>query len=32
VSQGGMVPVQDLTRIDANDVRKSRVFSDGGAL
>ena len=32
VSQGGMVPVQDLTRIDASDVSKSRVFSDGGAL
>jgi probable Rubsico expression protein CbbX len=32
VNQGGVVPVQDLTRIDANDVRKSRVFTDGGDL
>ena len=32
VGQGGMVPLQDLTRIDASDVKKSRVFSDGGAL
>jgi probable Rubsico expression protein CbbX len=32
VHQGGMVPLQDLTRIDASDVRKSRVFTDGGAL
>jgi probable Rubsico expression protein CbbX len=32
VNQGGMVPLQDLTRIDASDVRKSRVFTDGGAL
>jgi hypothetical protein len=32
VDRGGLVPLQDLSRIDASDVRKSRVFSAGGAL
>jgi probable Rubsico expression protein CbbX len=31
VHDGGVVPLQDLTRIDASDVRHSRVFDDGGA-
>jgi probable Rubsico expression protein CbbX len=31
VHDGGIVPLQDLTRIDASDVRHSRVFDDGGA-
>ena len=31
VNDGGIVPLQDLTRIDASDVRHSRVFDDGGA-
>jgi probable Rubsico expression protein CbbX len=30
VNEGGIVPLQDLTRIDENDVRNSRVFEDGG--
>jgi len=31
VNDGGIVPLQDLTRIDTSDVRHSRVFDDGGA-
>ena len=31
VNDGGIVPLQDLTRIDVSDVRHSRVFDDGGA-
>lgn len=30
VHDGGVVPLQDLTRIDETDVRHSRVFEDGG--
>src|SRR5262245_39310706 len=32
VSQGGTVPLEDLTRIDASDVKKSRVFGEGGGV